>query len=441
MKYTIERLSESRVAIEVEIEPEQVERALTRAAQRLSRQYRIPGFRPGRAPRHIVEARLGRAALYEEAASELVNQAYREIVQKGEFEPVHQAELETLRLEPFSFRLIVPVRPTVRLGDYRALRFPLEVPEISDADVERTLERLQAQQTVWKVPEPARPARMGDRLTVELIGRIGEREFERHPRMELTLGDPNLLPGFEALVGAEVGQTVEFQTTLPETIRDKELAGQTAIYTVTVQAIHEPEVPPLDDELARFFGQESLSALRAHIRHELEEQAQKRAREAVLDYMVREMVKGATVDMPQALVEEESRALYQERENQLRRLKVSMPQYLQWAGKKEEELLQELQEIAAEQVRSYLVLQEFVRAEGLEGERGSLQQVIEERLLAIARGEVEAAGVPEPSPSGPTLPEEPTPAGAVAGEVPTGVPENPSSKPVPESKDEVSTDG
>lgn len=437
MKYTIERLPESRVAIEVEIEAEQVEKALNRAAQRLSRRYRIPGFRPGRAPRYIIEARLGRAALYEEATQELVSQAYQEILQKGEFEPVHQAELETLRLEPFSFRLVVPVRPSVQLGDYRALRFPMEVREVSDGDVERVLADLQAQQTVWKVPEPARPARMGDRLTVELVGRIGEREFERYPQAELTLGDPDLLPGFEALVGAEVGQTVEFQTTLPENARDKDLAGQTATYTVTVQAIYEPEVPPLDDELARSLGQESLAALRAHIRRELEEQAQKEARERVLEQMLREMVKGATVDMPQALVEEESRALYEERENLLRRLKVSMAQYLQWTGKKEEELLGELREVAAERLRNYLVLQEFVRAEGLEGEGEALQKVIEERLLAIARGEMEAASVPELSE--PAMPEEPTPAESTAGEAPN-VPGEASSEPVPESKSEVNTD-
>lgn len=438
MKYTIERLPGSRVAIEVEIEAERVEKALNRAAQRLSRQYRIPGFRPGRAPRHIIEARLGRGTLYEEAAQELVRQAYQEILQKGEFEPVHQAELETLQLEPFSFRLVVPVRPSVRLGNYRALRVPMEVPEIGDADVERVLANLQAQQTVWKVPEPARPARLGDRLTVELVGRVGEREFERHSQAELTLGDPDLLPGFEALVGAEVGQTVEFQTTLPESMHDKDLAGQTATYIATIQAIHEPEVPPLDDELARFFGHESLEALRTHIRRELEEQARKEARERVLSRMLREVVQGATIDMPQALVEEESRVLYRERESQLRRLKVSMAQYLQWTGKKEEELLGELREVAAERLRNYLVLQEFVRAEGLEGEGEALQEAIEERLLAIARGEVETTSLPEPSP-GPAILEEPAPAESAVMEVPVNVSEEPS-EPVPESKSEVSTD-
>lgn len=438
MKYTIERLPESRVAIEVEIEAEQVEKALNRAVQRLSRRYRIPGFRPGRAPRYIIEARLGRGALYEEAAQELIQQAYQEILQKGEFEPVHQAELETLQLEPFSFRLVVPVRPSVRLGDYRSLRFPMEVPEVGDTDVERVLERLQAQQTIWKVPEPARPARLGDRLTVELVGRIGEREFERHSPVELTLGDPNLLPGFEALVGAEVGQTVEFQTALPEDLEDKELAGQTATYTVTIQAIHEPEVPPLDDELARFFGHETLSALRAHIRRELEEQAQKGARERVLAQMLREMVKGATVDMPQALVEEVARSLYRDREKQLRGLKVSMAQYLQWAGKEEGELLEELREVAEERLRSHLVLQEFIRAEGLEGEGEALQKMVEERLLAIARGEVEGMNVSEPS-SGPALTEETTPFQGVAEETPAEVSEPPSEA-VPEPKSEVSTD-
>ncbi|MGC8960665.1 MAG: trigger factor [Chloroflexia bacterium] len=405
MKYTIERLPESRVAIEVEIEAEQVEKALDRAAQRLSRHYRIPGFRPGRAPRRIVEARLGRDTLYEEAIRELANQAYQEILQKGEFEPVHPAELEAVNLEPFSFRLVVPVRPSVRLGDYRTLRFPLEVPEIGDTDVERVLERLQAAQTVWKVPDPPRPARPGDRLTVDLVGHMGEREVERRQEVEVLLDESSLPPGFGALVGAEVGQTMEVQTTLSEDLEDRDLAGQPATYTITIRAIYEPEVPPLDDEFARNYQQESLDALRASIRRELEETAQKQARALVLERMLRALDEGATVEMPQVLVEEVARALYQDREKQLRRLKVSMAQYLQWIGKTEEDLLQELRQVAAERLRSRLVLQEFIRAEGLEGE-GDFQQTVEERLLAIARGEIGAEGLPASSsaetvPSGP----------------------------------------
>jgi len=436
MKYTIERLPESRVAIEVEIEAEQVEKALNRAAQRLSRHYRIPGFRPGRAPRYIVEARLGREALYEEAAQELVSQAYREILQKGEFEPVHQAELESLHLEPFSFRLVVPVRPTVRLGDYRALRFPMEVPEVGEEDVQRVLEHLQAGQTVWKAPDPPRPARMGDRLTVDLVGRVGEREVERRQQVELTLEDSRLPPGFEALVGAEVGQTVEVQTTLPEDVEDPELAGRPATYAVTVRAVYEPEVPPLNDDFARFYDQESLDALRTSIRQNLEEEARKQARARVLAQMLQALDEGAVVEMPQALVEEVARSLHQEREEQLRRLKVSMAQYLQWRGKKEEEVQEETREAAARELRQHLVLQEFIRAEGLEGEGEELQKAVEERLLAIARGEL--AG--ETTPSGPALPEETTP-GEAAGEAPASSPAPEASvEPVSEPKDEVSAD-
>ncbi len=390
MKYTIEKLPESQVAVDVELEAELVEKALDRAAQRISRRGRIPGFRPGKAPRRVVESRYGRGALYEEAADDLIREAYKEILQKDEFTPIAQASVESMNLEPFSFRLVIPVRPTVTLGDYRALRFPEEVRTISDEDVQRALEHLQAEQTIWKEPDPARPSRLGDRLLVDLVGKVGEREIENRQQVELVLGDAGLLPGFsDPLVGAEPGQTVEVHTTLPTELDDKELAGQEVTYTVTVHAIKEPEVPALDDDFARSLNQdETLADLRDRLRRGMEEAAGKQAREQVLERMLEAVIDGATVDMPQVLVEEEAEALYKEQAEQVGNLHIPMARYLQVLGKTEEELRQELREAAPARLRRFLVLQEFMRAEGLAGQKGDeLRDSLESRLLAIARGE------------------------------------------------------
>ncbi len=410
MKYTIEQLPESQVAIDVEIEPEHVEKALDRAARRISQRARIPGFRPGKAPRFVVEGRYGRAALYEEASDELLQHAYREILETGEFSPVGKAQLEHLNLEPFSFRLIVPVRPTITLGDYGALRFEEKAEEVTEEDVQRVLEQLQEQQTIWKEPQPARPAREGDRVLVDLVGRVDEREIERQQQVELVLGDQGLLPGFrEGLTGGEAGQTIQITTVLPEELDDEELAGQPAVYSVTVHTIREPEIPALDDEFAQAFGQEeTLEEMRVRLQSELAKAAHEQARQRLLDEMLEALVEGAEVERPPILVDEEVDETLSRLEEQLKSLHIPMDRYLQSLGKTEEEYRQELRKGAEERVRRYLVMQEFIRAEGLSGEGEELRQQLEDRLLAIAKGEAEVAGGEETETGEPAAVEEQT---------------------------------
>lgn len=387
MKYTIEKLPQSEVAIQVEVDEEEARRAIDRAVQRLSRNYRIPGFRPGKAPRYIVEAHFGRAAIYDEAAEDLARQIYPEILQTGQFEPVGRASLQNINPEPFSFRLIVPTRPTIRLGDYRTLRFPLEISEVTEDDVQHALEHLQAEQTIWKEPEPLRPARPGDMLTIDLVGRSGEREIERRQQVDVRVGEEEIPPGFEALIGAEVGQTLEIATTLPPDLEDADLAGQPAMYTITVRALKEPEVPPLDDDFARTFSHEqSLEELGARLRRELKEAAQKSAREKVLDQMMQAIIDGAEVEMPRVMVDMEAQSLYEEQEERLRRLHVPMHRYLEWINKTRDEYREQLTEVAPARLRRYLVLQELIQAEGLQGEPDQVIRQLEQRLLDIASG-------------------------------------------------------
>jgi trigger factor len=389
MEYTIERLPESQVAVDVELESERVEKALNQASRRIARKVRIPGFRPGKAPRSIVEARFGRASLYEEAIDELVREAYREILGKEEFNPVAEAELDVTSLEPFAFRLTIPVYPTITLGDYQSLRFAEEVGAVTDEDVAAVLERLQAEQTMWQTPDPPRPAELEDRLTADLVGRTGENEFEQRSNVQIALVSEAHVPGFaEGLVGAEIGQTVEVNVTLPEDLEEEALAGQEATYSVTIHDIKEPEVPPLDDDFAVSFGQEdTLEEMRARIRQELEEAEEQRARGRVLDQMVEAIVEGAETDIPQVLVHQEAEGLFESQETQLRRLQISMPQFFDYTGKSEEEFREELRETALERVRRSLVLQEFASAEDL-AEQEDLAEKLEDRLLSIARGEM-----------------------------------------------------
>lgn len=384
MKYTIERLPESRVAIDVELDPEQVEEALDRAARRIANRVRIPGFRPGKAPRYIVEARYGRAALYEEIGDELIQQAYQEILDRDqdEIDPIGQASLEHFHFDPFSFRLVVPTRPTVVLGDYRGLRFSEEPEPVTEEDVEEALSRLQAEQTIWQAPDPLRPAQLGDRLVVDLVGRVDGREIERQAGVEVELGGKDVLPQFsEGLIGAEAGQEVEFTVTLPDDLEDETLAGRPAEYAVVVHAIKEAEVPALDDGFARSFGQEdTLAEMRERVHQEMGERARQQGRERVLNEMIRALVDGAEIDMPQVLVDREIEALFQAQKQQLEAQQMSMELYLELVGKSEETYREELRDVARRQLARSFALGEFVQAEALTVQEEDVEEEVERRI-------------------------------------------------------------
>lgn len=396
MKYSIERLPESQLAVDVELDETQVQQALDKAARRISQRRRIPGFRPGKAPRYIVEARFGRAALYEEAADELVRESYREILQQEEIEPFAEAELGRFSFEPFSFRLLIPLSPTVTLGDYASLRFDQQPAEVTEDQVQQALEQLQDQQTIWKAPDPPRPARLGDQLVVDVESRDAEGTTRQQNGSYLLLKEQDLRPEFvAALSGSQVGQTVEVvvpprdEDTKADAEETEAAEPPPTTYQITVQAIKEAESPPLDDDFARSFSDhDSLAELRAHLRGELEKVAEKQAREQVLEGMLTAIVEGAEVDMPALLVEAEAESLFHNQEEQLRSSPIGMPQLLEYMGKTEEEYRQELRESARQRVRRTLVLQEMIRAAGLAVAEGEVAAEVE-RLIHDRR---QAAG-------------------------------------------------
>jgi trigger factor len=416
MRYTIERLPESRVAIEVELEPEVVEKALDRASQRLSRRYPIPGFRPGKAPRRVIEAMLGRDTLYEEAVDELVDRVYQEILMQSDFEPIASATLERISYQPFSFRLVVPVVPTVVLGDYRSLRFPLEPEPVTEEQVDARIEELRRAQLVWREPDPPRPAARGDRVLISGVIRYEEGNQAPLEEMEVVLEGEGFLPGLtQGLIGAQVGEVRELDVAFPDDLTNERLAGKRVHLTLIVRSIKAPELPPLDDDWARSLGQgETLAELRARLRRELEAEALAEAREKVFERMLQAIEEQSTVDLPQVLVDQEIDWMIGRVREGLQARGTSLQRYLEWRGITEDQLREEYRELARKQVRRALVLPPLTLAEGLEVTPEELEEELSreeadtadatereadahtrvlfaklrERLLAIALGQV-----------------------------------------------------
>ncbi|MEI6180491.1 MAG: trigger factor family protein, partial [Chloroflexales bacterium] len=163
MKITIEKLPKSRLALQIELDKDRFERGLDQAARRLSQKHPIHGFRPGKVPRFLIERTFGRDELVKEATDDLVNKAFRDALQQAKVEPIGPAEFRGVdSSEPFTFTIHVPVAPTVELGDYRALRVPLQIEAVTDADLVRAMDNIRERHVVLKALDDPRPAEAGD---------------------------------------------------------------------------------------------------------------------------------------------------------------------------------------------------------------------------------------------------------------------------------------
>ncbi len=387
MNVTTTPAPKSSVLLEVELPPERLAHAVDEAVRRLSRRTKVAGFRPGKAPRFMLERVLGPSAVLDEAVEQLVEDAYREAILGSTIIPLASPEVEIVQAEegkPVIFKATVPVRPEVTLGDYRNFNFRPELETIDDQKVEQVIGELRDEYATL-VPVEERGARTGD---YAVIGYLGTREgtpFEggSTDRMPLIIGDERLIPGFEEhLVGLRVGERVEFDITFPADYPDQDLAGQVAHFAVELKELREKVLPELDDEFARSMGRfDDLAALRAEIRARLERNALDRARHEFADRIIEYAVANATLELPDVLIDQEVEVMHDEFRASLARQGISQQAYLKVTGKTEADLHAEFRPRAEHRVKVLLVLSKIAEAEGVGVADEELEAEIERARL------------------------------------------------------------
>ncbi len=371
MKVTTTKGPRSSVVLEVEVPPERVARSVEQAVARLSRSTRVPGFRPGRAPRAVLERVVGLERVLDEAFEHLIPDTLEEALTDAAVIPLIQPDVEVVQRDegkPLIYRATVPVRPEVKLGDYRNFPFGIEIEEIDDARVAQVLEELRDQQAAL-VPVEDRAARDGDYLIIAFEGRRDGETFEggSADRYPIVVGAGRMIPGFEeALVGIAIGGSKTFSLTFPDDYPDKSLAGKPVEFTVSVYEIREKVLPPLDDELARGLGEyPDLDVLRTEVRRRLEANARDRARHGFIDRIIDYAVSNATLELPDALVESEIEVMFEELQGRLARDGVGLADYLEAIGKDEAAIRGEYRPRAEQRARILLVLNAVADAEDL----------------------------------------------------------------------------
>jgi trigger factor len=371
MQITATPAPKSTVVLEIELPAERLDRAVGEAVRHLSQRTRVPGFRPGKAPRPVLERHLGPGAVLDDAVDHLVQSAYREALVERDLLPLTNADVEVVQAEegkPLVFKATVQVRPDVKLGDYQHFNFGPEIETIDDARVDQVVAELRDQNATLSAVED-RGAKEGDYAVISFVGTRDGEPFEggTAERMPVILGQERLIPGFEAnLNGLEVGGRTEFDITFPDDYPEADLAGKPAHFAVELRELREKVLPDLDDDFIRTLGDfADLDALRADIRTRLERNAVDRARHGFADRIIDYAVANATLDLPDVLVDQEVEVMHDEFRSTLARQGIGEEAYLKAVEKTEADLHAEFRPGAEKRVRTLLVLSDVADAEGV----------------------------------------------------------------------------
>lgn len=385
MKVTLERLPESRVLLDIEVDQERLEQSLQVAYRKVASKAKIPGFRPGKAPRHIVERAIGREGLIREALDQLVPDVYNDVIKEHDVDAIDQPELEIVDIEPVRFKATVPIRPTVDLGEYLAIRIPAEELAFDESEADQHILRLQRQHATHVPVE--REAQYNDQVIASVTGTV-EREATDEEAAEaddmevdgdrltfvkdddadfaLREGSEILVPGFvEAVLGMKPGESKEVELAVPEDFRVERLAGKTAKFAIELKELKEEQLPETDDEFATTVNPnfETFQQLRDDIVRQLRERAEAEASQKYQSDAIDALLEAASIEYPRVMVDHEIDHVVKDATGTDF---ANYRTYLQRVGRSEEEFRETFREAAELRVKRGLVLGKLAEIENIE---------------------------------------------------------------------------
>ena len=388
VKVTTETLPERQIKLQIEVDEDRHSEAIEAAYKKLAPRVRIPGFRPGKAPRPLIEKELGRHRLLDEAMDDLLPKVYREVLEEQDINPAAQPSVELVSHEPLVFTATVPLQPLVELGDYQSLRMPRPEVNVTDDQINEALDELRRR---YGTIEPVeREAQKDDILRADITASTEEESIFSADEIEFRLTDEALssLPGFaDALVGLKKGDEVTKTVEAPADFGDERLAGKTITYEIKLHEVKEEKLAEVNDDFAKEVGEgfETLLALRARIREDIEKAESEQVMRAYEAEVVDALVAQSTLEYPAVLVEHEIDHILEDQANIDPRDPRAQMLYLERMNKSEEEVRESVREEATQRMRRSLVLSRFAEAENIDVEDGDVDSEVE--TMASSAGE------------------------------------------------------
>ncbi|CAM4032833.1 trigger factor [Saccharibacillus endophyticus] len=372
--------------LEVEVSAERVEAALDKAFQKVVKKANVPGFRKGKVPRSIFEARFGVESLYNDAIDILLPEAYSEAVEEAGIFPVDRPEIDIDQFgkgQTMKFKAKVTVKPEVKLGEYKGAEVPVSEVDVTDAEIAEELERLQTRHAELIVVDEEAAAN-GDTVSIDFDGYVGDEAFEggKAENYALELGSGSFIPGFEEqVVGMSTGDSKDVNVTFPETYHAAELAGKEAVFKVKLHEIKRKQLPELDDEFAKDVSEfDTLDEYKADLKTQIADR-KKRENDAARENAVVEAVAAkAEVEIPEAMIEGEVENMMRDFDNRLRQQGMNLEMYTSFSGQTVEDLRAQMKSDAEKRVLNNLVLEAIAKEENI----SASEEDIEKELQTMA---------------------------------------------------------
>jgi trigger factor len=392
VKVSTEKLEKSRVALDVEVEPEQLEKSMDRAYRRLVAGTSIPGFRPGKAPRQMFERFVGHARLLQEAIDIMVPEVYTKAIEEQHVEAVGQPEIEVTQLEPnVTFKATVAVRPTIELGDFSKLSFSREAADVTDEKVAEVIQGLRERNAVWEPVD--RPVQLNDMVTFDVESTFDGQPYvtQKGAGFTLTEGRTDPIPGFvEALVGMKQGETKTFDLAYPDDWDEESVRGKVANFTITMTDVKEKRLPAEDDDFAKTVGDyETFAALREKVVNDLKEALERDSQNRIEMQVLDGIAAVSQLDYPDLLIDHEMDHMMEDDRTLPRDPQGRVDEVLKLLGTTALEFRERYREEATNRVVRSLVLQKLTESEAVDVSDDDVNAEIQ-KALAEAGEQTEA---------------------------------------------------
>ena len=373
MSFKVEQLEEKNmVKLVIEASAEEFEAGLNAAYNKNKNKISVPGFRKGKAPRKMIEQLYGSQIFFEDAANEIIPDAYADAAKESGLDIVSQPKVSIEQLEagkPFIFAAEVAVRPEVELGEYKGVEVTKADAEVTDADVEEELKKVQDQNS-RTVSVEDRAVKDGDMTVIDFEGFIDGEAFDggKGENYPLTIGSHSFIDTFEEqMIGMNIGEEKELNVTFPEDYHAENLKGKPATFKVTVKEIKEKQLPELDDDFAQDVSDfDTLAEYKDDLKKKIAERKESEAKAKKESEAIEKVVEAAKMDIPQAMIDTQVNRMLEDFAMRLQQQGLSVEQYFQYTGMTADKIMEEMKPEAVKRIKNSLVLEAVAKAENIE---------------------------------------------------------------------------
>ena len=372
MSLQVEKLEKNMAKLTIEVPASELEKALQSAYMKQKNKISLPGFRKGKVPRQMIEKMYGAEIFYDDAANALIPKAYADAYDECELDIVSRPEIDVVQIEKgkdFIFTATVATKPEVTLGEYKGLEVDKVSTRVTQKEVDAKIQE-EAEKNARTITVEDRAVQDGDEVVLDFEGFVDGVAFEggKGENYPLTIGSGSFIPGFEEqLVGAETEKEVEVKVTFPEDYHAEDLKGKEAVFKCTVHEIKAKELPEIDDEFAAEVSEfDTLEEYKADVKTKIKEQKAAEGKAKQEDQVVKQAVKNATYELPEAMVETQAEQMANDFAQRMQSQGLTMEQYFQFTGTTAEQMMEDLKPQAVKRIETRLVLEAIAKAENIE---------------------------------------------------------------------------